>query len=120
MSSSFFFFFQAEDGIRDVAVTGVQTCALPICVRVLDAQSAADARWIAQCRDHSGDWQVKHCEARVVTLAKGGAITVDPGENGGGTVESWTPDSIEGHPRRGGFVIFPPPPPDPPPRTPNR
>src|SRR2546422_1277813 len=29
----FFFFFQAEDGIRDVAVTGVQTCALPICDR---------------------------------------------------------------------------------------
>src|SRR2546429_5100042 len=28
--SSLFFFFQAEDGIRDVAVTGVQTCALPI------------------------------------------------------------------------------------------
>src|SRR2546430_11126941 len=26
------FFFQAEDGIRDLAVTGVQTCALPICV----------------------------------------------------------------------------------------
>src|SRR2546429_5887853 len=28
--SHFCFFFQAEDGIRDVAVTGVQTCALPI------------------------------------------------------------------------------------------
>src|SRR2546421_5650419 len=27
-----FFFFQAEDGIRDLIVTGVQTCALPICV----------------------------------------------------------------------------------------
>src|SRR2546430_1984394 len=26
----FFFFFQAEDGIRDLTVTGVQTCALPI------------------------------------------------------------------------------------------
>src|SRR5690606_40981484 len=26
----FFFFFQAEDGIRDFHVTGVQTCALPI------------------------------------------------------------------------------------------
>src|SRR5437764_4105055 len=26
-----FFFFQAEDGIRDTSVTGVQTCALPIC-----------------------------------------------------------------------------------------
>src|SRR5690606_39773067 len=30
-SSSLFFFFQAEDGIRDFHVTGVQTCALPIC-----------------------------------------------------------------------------------------
>src|SRR5256885_3491125 len=29
--SIFFFFFQAEDGIRDYKVTGVQTCALPIC-----------------------------------------------------------------------------------------
>src|SRR2546425_5419533 len=27
---NFFFFFQAEDGIRDKLVTGVQTCALPI------------------------------------------------------------------------------------------
>src|SRR5215204_4759230 len=30
MSLVFFFFFQAEDGIRDHCVTGVQTCALPI------------------------------------------------------------------------------------------
>ena len=29
-SDGFFFFFQAEDGIRDIGVTGVQTCALPI------------------------------------------------------------------------------------------
>src|SRR5437763_6244065 len=29
-SVEFFFFFQAEDGIRDTSVTGVQTCALPI------------------------------------------------------------------------------------------
>src|SRR5438445_11399430 len=28
--SFLFFFFQAEDGIRDIGVTGVQTCALPI------------------------------------------------------------------------------------------
>src|SRR2546430_3659044 len=28
--SFYFFFFQAEDGIRDLTVTGVQTCALPI------------------------------------------------------------------------------------------
>src|SRR6266516_27870 len=31
MFNCFFFFFQAEDGIRDRTVTGVQTCALPIC-----------------------------------------------------------------------------------------
>src|ERR1041385_5095295 len=30
-------FFQAEDGIRDVAVTGVQTCALPICHNMPDS-----------------------------------------------------------------------------------
>src|SRR5260370_7531419 len=30
LSLMFFFFFQAEDGIRDSSVTGVQTCALPI------------------------------------------------------------------------------------------
>src|SRR5205823_6935501 len=32
---SFFFFFQAEDGIRDKLVTGVQTCALPISLGAL-------------------------------------------------------------------------------------
>src|SRR3989449_5598120 len=37
MDSSYFFFFQAEDGIRDVAVTGVQTCALPIFARLTPA-----------------------------------------------------------------------------------
>src|SRR5438552_19075688 len=31
MNYDCFFFFQAEDGIRDDLVTGVQTCALPIC-----------------------------------------------------------------------------------------
>src|SRR2546427_4191247 len=30
-----FFFFQAEDGIRDLTVTGVQTCALPIYVQII-------------------------------------------------------------------------------------
>src|SRR2546422_4141397 len=36
-----FFFFQAEDGIRDVAVTGVQTCALPI------SSAGSPGCWIA-------------------------------------------------------------------------
>src|SRR5205823_6809013 len=37
LSLSFFFFFQAEDGIRDKLVTGVQTCALPISMRSRDS-----------------------------------------------------------------------------------
>src|SRR2546425_4982621 len=46
----FFFFFQAEDGIRDKLVTGVQTCALPICKFIcekifsqMNLQSVSDA-----------------------------------------------------------------------------
>src|SRR3989449_8611046 len=39
--SRLFFFFQAEDGIRDVAVTGVQTCALPICCSIWCASRTA-------------------------------------------------------------------------------
>src|SRR5207244_5994616 len=39
--TTFFFFFQAEDGIRDDLVTGVQTCALPICKRPPGAPAAA-------------------------------------------------------------------------------
>src|SRR3989475_8964344 len=35
----FFFFFQAEDGIRDLTVTGVQTCALPISPRTAGTSS---------------------------------------------------------------------------------
>src|SRR5207237_7739276 len=36
-----FFFFQAEDGIRDSSVTGVQTCALPIYTITIDPQGTA-------------------------------------------------------------------------------
>src|SRR5206468_6781426 len=46
----FFFFFQAEDGIRDLIVTGVQTCALPICVHGLD-RTAVEDRDVEQALD---------------------------------------------------------------------
>src|SRR3712207_8048504 len=38
-----FFFFQAEDGIRDIGVTGVQTCALPISWLMLATKSVRTA-----------------------------------------------------------------------------
>src|SRR5438270_3795901 len=46
----FFFFFQAEDGIRDLTVTGVQTCALPIYLKVTSPPPACGfvtLRWPA-------------------------------------------------------------------------
>src|SRR2546421_5685718 len=45
-----FFFFQAEDGIRDLIVTGVQTCALPIYVSIgnTDRQISCDPDRIQQ------------------------------------------------------------------------
>src|SRR2546427_1208061 len=56
---SFFFFFQAEDGIRDLTVTGVQTCALPICAlpipRGHGEVRSGDERERAGARVHDGD-----------------------------------------------------------------
>ncbi len=65
----------------------------------LRSQSAADARWMAQCRDRDDAWRAKACEVRVTSLAKGGVVTVDPGRNGAVAVEGWDRDSIEVHAR---------------------
>src|SRR2546430_10963432 len=63
--SSFFFFFQAEDGIRFLTVTGVQPCALPICgVRLgahagLEPEHAEPLEPGAECRseEHTSELQ---------------------------------------------------------------
>src|SRR5216684_6208178 len=49
-----FFFFQAEDGIRDVAVTGVQTCALPIFAPRAGAELNALHRHLQKCGGFAG------------------------------------------------------------------
>src|SRR5258707_7271084 len=60
-----FFFFQAEDGIRDIGVTGVQTCALPISPGAFWAVESGDNLNIespfskprrTKCSTVSGDW----------------------------------------------------------------
>src|SRR5690349_24136988 len=50
----FFFFFQAEDGIRDLYVTGVQTCALPLSAQ---ANALVDAFFTP---DQQGRWAFEH------------------------------------------------------------
>src|SRR5207245_7020750 len=57
----FFFFFQAEDGIRDATVTGVQTCALPIYPWAWSRQG-----WAA-C-----SWRIYFPRRRVRRLSRGG------------------------------------------------
>src|SRR5438034_10289116 len=42
--TTYFFFFQAEDGIRDHCVTGVQTCALPICLMRAAVRASTSSR----------------------------------------------------------------------------
>src|SRR5208282_957844 len=49
----FFFFFQAEDGIRDATVTGVQTCALPISPFTVPSPTICPATLIATAPSNS-------------------------------------------------------------------
>src|SRR5437764_11714799 len=51
MNSRFFcfFFFQAEDGIRDTSVTGVQTCALPISFQWSRSAARRSTRGVSRC-----------------------------------------------------------------------
>src|SRR2546430_13395439 len=58
--SFFFFFFQAEDGIRDLTVTGVQTCALPIYGGLPPVTSGAGTGGSPPSRVASGWWREAH------------------------------------------------------------
>src|SRR5207237_3833858 len=64
----FFFFFQAEDGIRDSSVTGVQTCALPIYGRPIGGLLRAGMRhdWL---EGEIGRLAAQPPEPRVVSAA---------------------------------------------------
>src|SRR2546429_7247218 len=81
-----FFFFQAEDGIRDVAVTGVQTCALPILLGIIenaggDIEKAAEAerRIIEELRQMGNE--VLHGWARRQQEKKEQEYNAKPGVN---------------------------------------
>src|SRR5690348_17502547 len=68
----FFFFFQAEDGIRDGRVTGVQTCALPICTGrrswssgIVLPLALSEQRRSGACQD-PGSWSAAGCGVALV------------------------------------------------------
>src|SRR2546422_6310741 len=92
----FFFFFQAEDGIRDVAVTGVQTCALPIWVLRLeqplgeivphDQDGAARPRFLRRERAPLLDLDVADLE-----VALGGALRSEERRVGKECRSRWSP-----------------------------
>src|SRR5256886_1955671 len=59
------FFFQAEDGIRDLTVTGVQTCALPI----YRARALSGRLWLTHMRDaHAAAQCFRAIESEAVAL----------------------------------------------------
>src|SRR2546430_5601696 len=64
----FFFFFQAEDGIRDLTVTGVQTCALPICAPTQACPRAQGAGRRGNCR---GGTELHHGVSDATSIGEG-------------------------------------------------
>src|SRR3989475_6559059 len=69
----FFFFFQAEDGIRDLTVTGVQTCALPIFYQAgtLAGNPVAMAAGLATLRETERPGFYETLERRTARLVAG-------------------------------------------------
>src|SRR5436305_8392068 len=61
-----YFFFQAEDGIRDADVTGVQTCALPISTTRRDADNEASSGSTTSQTD-AKDWMPPVVIATIIT-----------------------------------------------------
>src|SRR5947207_7404309 len=71
-ASLFFFFFQAEDGIRDHCVTGVQTCALPISLALTPqaARVMSDSRPLT----YKGQGAQKFCRAATYGRSEEGRV----------------------------------------------
>src|SRR5690625_5518642 len=96
-----FFFFQAEDGIRDGHVTGVQTCALPICPLSSRACAAARTWGVSQLGPSAPPRRIRDTSGlpRVETrLARPSAPIPrkDCGAEAAATASSaiWTPPSV--------------------------
>src|SRR2546430_7034581 len=87
--TSFFFFFQAEDGIRDLTVTGVQTCALPISIAELGDKLAGLT--IAQAVELKNYLKDKYG----IEPAAGGVMMAPGGAGGGGAAPAAAAEPTE-------------------------
>src|SRR5256884_3485862 len=81
---SAFFFFQAEDGIRDVAVTGVQTCALPIWIVIDRRDPPPVGRVVATEQKPATPHQFHFWTANETSIGIGAIVRVEEGGNGKG------------------------------------
>src|SRR5690606_39466366 len=69
-------FFQAEDGIRDFHVTGVQTCALPILADAIEKKP--DVAIFSAGGNTSLEWAPKFAEAGTTVVDNSSAWRMDP------------------------------------------
>src|SRR5258707_15359804 len=85
------FFFQAEDGIRDIGVTGVQTCALPI---------STGASWPSTTSARCGrcSWPERSEESRVGKECRSRWSPYHLKKNNNYFKAPWMPDSTEANP----------------------
>src|SRR5207302_5376608 len=67
----YFFFFQAEDGIRDFHVTGVQTCALPICEKPKIKCADCPNRRFLQVTDEVVSWHLSGRDTQCKSFVMG-------------------------------------------------
>src|SRR3989475_12516074 len=121
----FFFFFQAEDGIRDLTVTGVQTCALPISC----ANASASFAWAIRNRVFTvpSGWPRRRAISLWVSPSKYASNTTPRCSSGRASSAACT-SRCTGHPGTDASCgaeagstsppAPPPPPPPPPPRGP--
>src|SRR3989449_5975195 len=94
------FFFQAEDGIRDVAVTGVQTCALPISISELASKPLRIEERVKKSDDGAGgvmDQTVKF-PLWFDPYWKGGTPMCAALKEATGIVETWCQEHPKGFP----------------------
>src|SRR5262249_59121371 len=88
--SYFFFFFQAEDGIRDWSVTGVQTCALPISSSSRPMRAVMTGAWMLEqlrlwpvCGPQSAEGTAMHTSCRPMRRSEERRVGKE-GRTGGG------------------------------------